>query len=138
MRSRRCASASIRGTEVADAASERLLSGRAWSDFCDVLKVAGEIVDRFEDIDDLDRTEWYRCLSRYTRGMLERYVEAGDPGRLELVEMAWRHSINCTSPMQDQLFAEFDPSHEYRLFGNRHDCPYIVPMSGCHVWQAVW
>ncbi|MBK6297444.1 MAG: hypothetical protein IPF48_05375 [Sphingomonadales bacterium] len=95
---------------MADAASERLLSGRAWSDFCDVLKVAGEIVDRFEDIDDLDRTEWYRCLSRYTRGMLERYVEAGDPGRLELVEMAWRHSINCTSPMQDQLFAEFDPA----------------------------
>ncbi len=117
---------------MADAASERLLSGRAWSDFCDVLKVAGEIVDRFEDIDDLDRTEWYRCLSRYARGMLERYVEAGDPSRLELVEMAWRHSINCTSPMQDQLFAEFDPSHEYRLFGNRHDCPYIVFMSWTH------
>ncbi|MBK8861616.1 MAG: hypothetical protein IPN48_12080 [Sphingomonadales bacterium] len=85
-----------------------------------------------EDIDDLDRTEWYRCLLRYTRGMLERYVEAGDPGRLELVEMAWRHSINCTSSMQDQLLAEFDPSHEYRLFGNRHDCPYIVFMSWTH------
>ena len=82
---------------MADAASERLLSGRAWSDFCDVLKVAGEIVDRFEDIDDLDRTEWYRCLSRYTRGMLERYVEAGDPGRLELVAWGMRSKIPALS-----------------------------------------
>lgn len=117
---------------MASASAERLLSGQAWSDFCDVLKIAGQIVERFDDLDELDRTEWFRCLSRYTRGMLERYVEAGDPGRLELVEMAWRHSINCTSPMQDQLFAEFDPEHDYRLFGNRRDCPYIVFMAWTH------
>ncbi|WP_147160867.1 hypothetical protein [Novosphingobium sediminis] len=117
---------------MASASAERLLSGQAWSDFCDVLKIAGQTVERFDDLDELDRTEWFRCLSRYTRGMLERYVEAGDRSRLELVEMAWRHSINCTSPMQDQLFAEFDPEHEYRLFGNRRDCPYIVFMAWTH------
>lgn len=115
-----------------DQTARRLLSGGAWSDFCEVLKEAGRIVDRFPEIDDLDRAEWYRCLSRYTRGMLERYVEAGDPSRLALIDMAWRHTINCTSPMQDQLFAEFDPRYDYRLFGNRKDCPYIVFMSWTH------
>lgn len=125
-------SASIQSAEMESAAAERLLKGQSWNDFCEVLKFAGKIVDRFDDLDDLDRTEWYRCLSRYARGMLERYVEAGDPSRLELVKMAWRHTINCTSPMQDQLFAEFDPAFDYRLFGNRNDCPYIVFMAWSH------
>ncbi len=121
---------------MTDPAAERLLCGRAWDDFCDVLKNTGKIVDRFSEIDELDRTEWYRCLSRYMRGMLERYVEAGDPSRLALVDMAWRHSINCTSPMQDQIFAEFDPAHDYRLTGNRRDCPYIVFMAWKHSQPA--
>ena len=34
---------------MTDAASERLLSGRAWDDFCDMLRNAGHMIDAFGD-----------------------------------------------------------------------------------------
>jgi len=112
---------------MADPAARRLLSGQAWDDFCENLRRTGHMVERFDDADDLDRTEWYRCVSRYARGMLERYVEAAQPNRIQLVEMAWRHTINFTSPLQDQIFAEFpDGSSDYLITGNRGEVPYFV------------
>ena len=53
-----------------------VVSGKAWSDFCDALKTAGEmILERSES--DLDRAEGFRFLSRLTRGGLASFVEGG-------------------------------------------------------------
>ena len=116
---------------MTDSAAQKLLSGRAWDDFCETLRRTGHMVEQFgDDVDTLDRTEWYRCLARYVRGGLERYLEAGEPFRPRFRDLTWRHTINFTSPMQDHLFAEFsDGATDYRVSGNRGSVPYFVTAS---------
>ena len=112
-----------------DVADARLLSGEAWEDFCEQLKHAGRIVDRFaaHELDALDRAEWYRFLSRLTRNGLERFAENCEPERPRLRDTPWRQSINFQSPDQDHLLAEFvDGSHDYVIRGNRGGLPYFV------------
>ena len=114
---------------MTDAADDRLLGGQAWDDFCDQLKSAGRIVERFGDaeIDKLDRAEWYRFLARLTRNGLERFAENCEPERPRLRDTPWRQSINFQSPDQDHLLAEFvDGSHDYVIRGNRGGLPYFV------------
>jgi hypothetical protein len=116
-------------------AAQRLLSGRAWEDYCDVLRLAGRALERFGDEPTaLDRAEWYRFLTRLTRNGLERFVENCEPERPRLRDAPWRQSINFQSPDQDHLLAEFvDGSHAYVIRGNRGTAPYFVMAS----WSAV-
>jgi hypothetical protein len=113
---------------VTDPAKERLLSGRAWDDFCDTLRLAGRAIERFGDEPgELDRAEWYRFLTRIVRNGLERFVENCEPDRPRLRDVPWRQSINVQCPDQDHLLAEFpDGSHEYRIRGERGTAPYFV------------
>ena len=59
--------------------SNAVVSGKAWADFCDQLKAAGDIIlaDNAPS-DPLTRTEGFRYLSRLTKLALEQYVEATD------------------------------------------------------------
>lgn len=118
----------------AESAQDRLLSGRAWDDFCEVLRQAGHAIDQWGDIPTpLDRAEWYRFCSRLVRNGLERFMENCEPERPRLRDAPWRQSINFQSPDQDHLLAEFvDGSHDYRITGNRGGVPYFVMAS----WTA--
>lgn len=110
-------------------ARQRLENGQAWDDFCDTLKVAGRIIQRFPDADlqPQDRAEWYRFLARLTRNGLERFLENCEPERPRLRDTPWRQSINFQSPDQDHLLAEFvDGAHDYVIRGNRGGLPYFV------------
>lgn len=109
-------------------AAERLLSGRAWDDYCDQLKQTGHMIEQFgDDVTELDRTEWYRFLTRYARMGFEHYVECSEPTRPRFHDMTWRQSINFTSPLQDHFFADFeDGSADYVITGNRGTMPYFV------------
>ena len=113
---------------MTDRARDRLVSGEAWDDFCETLKVAGRVIEGFGDEpSDLERAEWYRFLSRLTRNGFERMVENCEPERPRLRDAPWRQSINVQSPDQDHLMCEFvDGSHEYRIRGNRGTLPYFV------------
>ncbi len=108
--------------------AQRLLSGRAWEDYCEVLKLAGRAIERFgAEPTELDRTEWFRFLTRLVRNGLERYVENCEPERPRLRDAPWRQSINFQSPDQDHLLAEFiDGSHAYLIRGTRGTAPYFV------------
>ena len=58
------------------AARQRLLSGQAWDDFCDTLKVAGRHIHAVNGpLSDLDRAEWYRFMTRLARSSMERLLE---------------------------------------------------------------
>jgi hypothetical protein len=113
---------------VKDAAKQRLLSGRAWDDFCETLRVAGHAIESWgEEPGELDRAEWYRFLTRVARNGLERFVENCEPDRPRLRDAPWRQSINVQCPDQDHLLAEFvDGSLEYRIRGQRGTIPYFV------------
>ncbi|MBS0255302.1 MAG: hypothetical protein JSS36_08865 [Proteobacteria bacterium] len=115
-------------------AERRLLEGRAWDDFCEQLKAAGRVVEAFGDeVDPLDRAEWYRFMARLARNGLERFAENCEPERPRLRDTPWRQSINFQSPDQDHLLAEFvDGAHDYVIRGNRGGLPYFVIAS----WRA--
>jgi hypothetical protein len=119
---------------MSDAAAKRLESGRAWDDFCDQLRAAGRMLDRFGDSPDtLDRAEWYRFMTRLVRNGCERFLENCEPTRPRLRDAPWRQSINFQSPDQDHLLAEFvDGSASYRITGNRGTIPYFVMAA----WEA--
>lgn len=115
-------------------AADRLLSGRAFDDMLDVMRIAARTIDRFgTEIDDLDRAEWYRFVTRLMRNGFERFVENSEPERPRLRDAPWRQAINFQSPDQDHLLAEFvDGRHDYRITGNRGTIPYFVIAS----WRA--
>jgi hypothetical protein len=112
---------------IEKAATERLVSGQAWDDFCDSLKAAGHMIDKWGDQPNtLDRAEWYRFLTRLLRNGCERFIENCEPERPRLRDAGWRQSINVQMPDQDHLLAEFDGPGEYRIVGNRGTAPYFV------------
>jgi hypothetical protein len=108
-------------------AAARLLSGRAWDDFLDVLRIAGHTVDRWGDeIGDLERAEWYRFMTRVVRNGCERFMENCEPYRPRLRDAPWKSSINFQSPDQDHFLCEFDEPGDYRITGGRGTIPYFV------------
>lgn len=115
------------------AAAERLLSGRAWDDFCETLRRTGHMIDHMGDLPgDLERAEWYRFLTRLVRNGLERFLENCEPNRPRLRDGSWRQSINFQCPDQDHLMCEFAEAADYRITGNRGGVPYFVMA----VWSA--
>lgn len=115
-------------------AADRLLTGRAFDDMLDTIRLAARTIDRFgTEVDDLDRAEWYRFVTRLMRNGFERFVENSEPDRPRLRDTPWRQAINFQSPDQDHLLAEFvDGRHDYRITGNRGTIPYFVIAS----WRA--
>ena len=114
--------------DEASLAAQRLLSGQAWEDFCNTLREAGRIVDRFGgETSELDRAEWFRFLTRLVRNGFERFSENCEPDRPRLRDAPWRNSINFQSPDQDHFLAEFENGlHDYVIRGNRGGLPYFV------------
>ena len=83
-------------------AAKRLDSGRAWDDFCEQVRRAGHLIERFGDeVDALDRAEWYRFMTRLLRNGFERFVETCEPERPRLRDAPWRQGINFQSPDQE-------------------------------------
>jgi hypothetical protein len=113
--------------ERRDHARDRLVSGRAWDDFCDTLKLAGRHIAAFDTpLSDLDRAEWYRFMTRLARSSMERLIENAEPTRPRLRDMVWRQSINVQTVDQDHLMCQFDSARDYRITGTRGTIPYFV------------
>ncbi|KFG90305.1 hypothetical protein BV98_001507 [Sphingobium herbicidovorans NBRC 16415] len=116
-----------------DKAAQRLLDGRAWDDFCETIRLTGHEIARWGELDDLDRTEWFRYLSRNVRSGLERFVENSEPDHPRLRDIPFRSSMSATSPDQDHLLSEwYEPGYEYRVWGNRGTIAYFVMAA----WKA--
>ncbi|MFO0688227.1 MAG: hypothetical protein U0900_05925 [Myxococcota bacterium] len=108
-------------------ATERVLSGQVWSDFCDALKKAGEIVLREKSPKDLlDRAEGWRYLSRLTRAALEQSVESGDPAAPQLYRLSHETvKIGADNPDAFYQNAIIDGRYDYVLTGTRGTVAYI-------------
>ena len=59
----------LRGRTRADVAEQRVVSGRAWDEFCDTLKAAGAALNYpGAPQDPFNQAEGYRYLTRLARG----------------------------------------------------------------------
>src|SRR5882757_11161624 len=69
------------GSQMTDqTAADRMMSGKAWEDFCDALKEAGKIVQRPEVPNDpFNKALGYRFLTALLRGGLESTMHFADP-----------------------------------------------------------
>ena len=116
---------SLMGSE--NDADTRVLDGRTWSEFCDALKQAGEVVLRPGSPGDVfDRAEGYRYLSRLARVAIESYVEFADPAAPVLRRPAHETvKIGADNPDNYYQSAAISGEYEYRLRGRRGSVHYL-------------
>jgi len=110
-----------------DSSYDQLMSGVAWEEFCDNLKMAGQIVmaDKAPD-DPLTRAEGFRYLSRLTRAALEAFVEYSDPLAPVLFRPVHETAkMGADNPDFYYQWAAIDGKHEYCIRGNRGSIHYL-------------
>ena len=100
---------------------------RAWEEFCDALKRAGQQILRPEaPADDLTRAEGFRYLSRLARGGLESALEFGDP-RFPAFYSLSHETLKIGADNPDNLYqnARVDGRLTYRITGTRGTVHYL-------------
>ena len=104
---------------MADELREKVLSGRAWAEFCDALKEVGALVlDPRAPADPLDRAEGYRFLMRLVRYGFEGFLEYNDPLAPKL-HRGSHETIKIIHENPDNLYlgARVNGSQRYRIWG---------------------
>jgi hypothetical protein len=117
----------LRGQTPEGLASERVVSGRAWEEFCDTLKAAGASL-HFPGAprDAASQAEGLRYLTRLTRAGLEAFVEHADPHAPVLHRVVHETiKMGSDNPDNHYLTARIDGRLEYRLEGKRNTVHYL-------------
>ncbi|MAE93915.1 MAG: hypothetical protein CL910_04580 [Deltaproteobacteria bacterium] len=108
-------------------AEQRIADGRAWHDFCDRLKQAGDVVLREgTPATPFDRAEGYRYLTRLLRAGLESQLEFGDPRFPGFYQLS-NETIKIGNDNPDNVYQNCTISgrYEYRITGTRGTVPYL-------------
>ncbi len=108
-------------------AATRIQSGETWSDFCDILKAAGQVLLREGTPEDaFTRAEGHRYLSRLVRAGLEAFVEHADPAAPTLRRVVHETvKLGADNPDSYYLNAEIDGSTHYVIRGRRNGVPFL-------------
>ena len=104
-----------------------MLDGRSWSEFCDALKQAGEVVLRpGSPRDPFERAEGFRYLSRLARVALESYVEFADP-RAPVLRRPAHETVKIGADNPDNYYqsAAISGEYDYRIRGRRGSVHYL-------------
>ena len=113
---------------------QRIVDGRAWEDFCDHLKRAGQQILRPEAPSDaFTRAEGWRYLTRLTRIALDMFVECNDPDFPAFYRPSHETAkIGADNPDNLYLRAQVNGEYEYRISGSRGSVHYLgfVTMAG--------
>jgi hypothetical protein len=107
--------------------AERLMSGASWNEFCEMLKMAGHVVQRDGSPDSpLDRAEGYRYLARLVRAGLENFLEHSDPLAPVLHRPVHETvKMGADNPDNYYQFAAISGEHDYRIRGRRNTVSYL-------------
>lgn len=115
------------GPGLDDEAAARVVSGRAWEEFCDGLKAAGASL-HFPGTPQtaFDQAEGTRYLARLVRAGLEAFVEHADPARPVLHRVV-HETVKMGSDNPDNVYltARLDGALEYRITGRRNTVHYL-------------
>jgi hypothetical protein len=117
----------ITGKPEADITKQRIVSGKAWIDFCDNLKAAGAALSYpGTPRDAFQQAEGLRYLSRLVRAGLEAYVEYSDPAFPTLRRMVHDTvKLGADNPDNHYLNAQINGKYEYRITGKRNSIHYV-------------
>ena len=117
----------LRGKTPAEAAAERVVSGKAWDEYCDTLKAAGAALS-FPGApqDPFNQAEGYRYLSRLARGGLMAFVEYADP-RAPVLHRVAHETVKLGSDNPDNYYqtAAIRGDFDYRITGRRNTVRYL-------------
>ena len=117
----------IRGKTPEDVNEERIVTGKAWDEFCDNLKAAGAaLVFNGTPRNSFDQAEGYRYLTRLTRASLEAFVEFADPSFPVLRRMV-HETVKMGADNPDNYYqnAKISGEGEYRIYGTRGTVHYL-------------
>ena len=117
----------LTGRTESDIHAQRIVSGKAWEEFCDNLKSAGSaLVYPGAPRDAFQQAEGVRYLARLTRAALEAYVEYGDVAFPELRRMVHETvKLGADNPDNFYLNAQISGAYEYRIIGKRNTIDYL-------------
>ncbi len=117
----------IRGKSEQDIHNQRIVSGKSWSEFCDELKTAGNVLmSPGAPMDPFQQAEGLRYLSRLTRAGLEAYVEYPDPAFPVLRRMVHETvKMGADNPDNSYLNAQISGIFEYKITGKRNSIDHI-------------
>lgn len=117
----------IRGTTESDVANQRIVSGKAWEEFCDTLKAAGAaMVFPGAPKDPFNQAEGYRYLTRLTRAGLMAFIEYADPNAPVLHRVADEITkLGADSPDNYYQTAALDGNFDYLIRGKRNTVTYL-------------
>ena len=117
----------LRGRTSADVAEQRVVSGRAWDEFCDTLKAAGAALSYpGAPRDPFNQAEGYRYLTRLARGGLMAFVEYSDP-RAPVLHRVAHETVKLGSDNPDNYYqtAAIHGDYDYRISGWRNTVKYL-------------
>jgi hypothetical protein len=117
----------VTGKTEKDIHEQRVVSGKAWQEFCDNLKKAGgSLMYPGTPGDAFNQAEGLRYLTRLTRGGLEAFVEYCDPAFPVLKRMAHETvKLGADNPDNYYFNAQISGKYSYRLRGKRNTVHYI-------------
>lgn len=117
----------LSGRNENDVVNQRIVTGKAWEDFCDQLKLAGASLQYpGTPRDPFQQAEGLRYLARLTRGGLEAFVEYSDPAYPVLRQMAHETvKMGADNPDNIYLNAQISGNYEYKITGKRNTIDYI-------------
>jgi hypothetical protein len=117
----------FRGITEDDIHKQRVISGKAWEEFCDNLKAAGAALVYPGAPQDADQqAEGVRYLSRLTRAALEAFVEYNDP-KYPVFRRTVHETIKmgADNPDNHYLNAQISGEYEYVITGKRNSIHYF-------------
>ena len=117
----------LTGKTEKDIVNQRVVSGKAWIEFCDNLKAAGAaLAYPGTPRDPFQQAEGLRYLSRLARAGLEAYVEYSDPAFPTLRRMVHETvKLGADNPDNHYLNAQVNGKNEYRIIGKRNTIHYV-------------
>ena len=115
------------GIKQEDIHAERVVSGKAWEDYCDHLKNAGAaLMYPGSPTDPFQQAEGLRYLTRLTRAGLEAFVEYNDPAFPVLRRMVHETvKMGADNPDNYYFNAQINGKYDYRIKGRRNTIDYI-------------
>jgi len=117
-----------RGLTPEGIAEQRIVSGKAWEEYCDTLKAAGASLN-FPGTprDPFNQAEGYRYLARLVRAGLEGFLEDADP-RAPALKRVVHETVKMGADNPDNYYqnASISGACEYRIRGNRGTVAYLA------------